>query len=153
MKAIRASLLLLPLLGLLACASTSGMFDSDAVESDPLANDPDVLWEVVKVTLTRSKFDIDGDESNAGKHRLVTKWKEQLMPFRFQGTRQRITVEVHPSTREGAEGMYAIQVLVETEQNENIQDPMNSAVAEWKSTESDPVIAEALIYRVQTYLK
>jgi hypothetical protein len=124
-------------------------FEDESVASGALTDDREFLWDVSKDTLERSGYVLDPDETSHATGVLVTRWKENLAPFRYQGKRDQITLRILPV--EG--GQYEIAVHVRQQRNENLESPLESIKADWEDIEPDMIRTEQILFRVKNYFR
>ena len=135
-----ASAMVLVLGGLVGCADIP-------YEASPVYTGiaPDLVWdttvEVVKREYPMAKI-------NRGKFSFESRWRESLMPMRFQGVRDRVSGRV---TQED-EGI-RVELRVVKQRNEAMEHPLESRQAEWGSVEGDAMAARILLQEIESILR
>jgi hypothetical protein len=145
-------LVLVLALSLVGCTSTGDLFGRESIDSGPLTDQFELLWEATKTTLNGMGYAVKGDSTDHADRYMESHWVEIPGTFRNQGTRTRAIVKFD-ETGEGDEKNLGIQVRVQKQRNENMENPLQLEIAEWAKQEPDSIRAEGIIYRVKGYFR
>lgn len=147
--------LMLPVLCVLlltSCELTQSVRPSegDMLSVDGIkALDIRVIWEIVKMEVERSGFQLDRDATNMNTGAFETRWRNELAPFRYQGRRKKMIGFV----REVPEGSktFSVRATTWTQKNADIEDPMDPTKATWQDVEPDNGITQDLLRRLRRH--
>jgi hypothetical protein len=126
-----APFLLLPFLALGACSSGG---PKEIESRDVYEYDFDFLWDEAQNEL-RSQWRIETADRET--KTLVTVWDVRLSPFRARGERHRLTVAFLPT----ADGKWKLKATQESEENDEVDKPLDPEEASWSSKANDGALA------------
>lgn len=160
MKRPHAASWLLPALLSAALAAggceTTGLFAGDPEDATPDASEwassvelrapgVDTVWERLRLVVAGEGYRVDEKKTSFEKRSLVTEWRAQYAPARFEGKRRRIhaeVVEVSPKA-------WIVKIARITQRNADIDDSMNPVKAEWEDDpKSDAAAGELLAWKI-----
>ena len=133
---------------LLVGCRTPGPPAADWAELEIEAPSENVLWEVVRRSMTRRGFP-QGAGMNRAALTAETGWRPSLSPFKDKGFRVRAVVEVE----RGEEARtYLVRARVHRQNNAALVNPGDPRYAQWEWTDDDLGEARILLHHVKSYL-
>jgi hypothetical protein len=119
------------------------------VETTPISDvELDALWERSQVVLGMQGYQTNAKRSRYAEREIVTHWREQLAPNRFEGSRTRAWVRF----REAKPHSWVVAVAVQRQRNEDIDHPTESESAKWEDSPSEGSrsAAEVLLFKIES---
>ena len=135
---MRAAALLLLTLTLASCELPKGTppEKSDMAASRELdALGREILWEVIKVEVSRFGFDIDAEVSSEAAGTFETHWINELQPFRYEGRRKKLKGVFEESP--DRPGKFRVLLVTWMQRNADMEEPLNPAKAIWQNVDPD----------------
>jgi hypothetical protein len=140
-SALAASALLLG-----ACNSV----DTKGQRSDGFpAPSQEMVYEASVLALREQGFVVDPDSSSPTAGVVKTRWDMSLQPFSGQGWRDQATVRIHPVPERP--NHFTVEANVVREMNDNISQPSNAIMADWRTAVRVPETENVITRRIEMY--
>jgi hypothetical protein len=133
------------LLPLAACQNMPP--SADWVEREFTAPSENVMWEVVRRSMSRMEFP-QGAGMDRARLQARSGWLSRPSPFKDKGSRKRAIVEIDPQ----GEGLFGVRARVQKQRNEALVNPADLRYAEWKWEKDDVEAARILVQHMRTFL-
>lgn len=141
-----ASSLCLSLIALAAC-QTGPRVEPQWATAEVRVPSERVLFEVSVLALEQHRFPL-GTAFDPAELEAITGWKNDLAPFRGDGRRER----AHLLFRPKQDGLYGIELRIESEVNMDNVRPLDLSYAKWEPTADDFDEAQVLLQRIRAYI-
>ena len=144
--------LILALLVLTACELPHGSKPKEEEMSGIVgleALDMQVLWPVLMEEIDRTGYQIDRDKTSMASGEFESRWRMELGTHRYEGRRMRIVGVVREVPADS--GSFNVRLLVWTQRNADIVDPMDPSKAIWQDVEPDTATTDELLYRIRKH--
>jgi len=116
-----------------------------------LCHDFDVLWESAKIQVVKGGYRIDDDATSQSLKRIVTTWKVDLSIRRNDGRRTRRFLELKPEEKE--KNAWRARVATVVQKNVDLDEPLNPANAEWRSSDPDGDDAGRVLWMLEAQFR
>ena len=144
----RPALLLLALASLAALAGGCRGVDTTGQSSDGfLAPDRSMVFDSMVDAMRAQGFTPDSSTSAESSGVLISRHKLELAPFSGHGFREKATMRLHEVPNRP--NYYTVEANVLREYNDNLEQPSNPVVADWRGAVRVPELENLLKSRVE----
>lgn len=139
--------LLLPLAGALLLGACRGV-DTTGQRSDGfLAPDRSMVFDAMVEAMRAQGFTPDSSVSSESTGVVISRFKHEMAPFSGHGFREKATLRLEEVA--GRANYYTVEANVLREYNDNLEQPSNPVVADWRDGVRVPELENLLKSRVE----